>query len=125
MLVLYILQRFSIAKFEKLKIQGYISYPRTETTQYPAGFDARQLAQKIGSLGDAVLAPAALATLSAGLRPAKAGKDVGDHPPITPLSVEGARGLQGDAARLFEYIVLHFLATVRFCECGNFSKNYF
>uniref|UniRef100_A0A915HKQ5 DNA topoisomerase n=1 Tax=Romanomermis culicivorax TaxID=13658 RepID=A0A915HKQ5_ROMCU len=95
---------------EQLYTQGFISYPRTETTQYPQNFDARSLVKELES--DAVLGPLASLTLSSGLHAARKGCDVGDHPPITPMKCDSTRRLSGDQFRLFEYIVQHFLATV-------------
>ncbi len=59
--------------------------------------------------------------LETGLSRPKEGVDVGDHPPITPVTAarESAKpsqrhsgGLTGDADRLYELIMRHFLATL-------------
>jgi len=43
----------------------------------------------------------------------RGGKDVGDHPPITPTNKTPSReSLKGDEWRLYEYVARHFLATV-------------
>lgn len=63
---------------EKLYTQGYISYPRTETTQYPANFDFRSvLNQQVrsNSWGDHVQR-----LLNGEMQTPRKGVDVGDHP---------------------------------------------
>ncbi|XP_016146156.1 DNA topoisomerase 3-beta-1 [Sinocyclocheilus grahami] len=68
---------------ERLYTQGYISYPRTETTHYPENFDLKgTLKQQANSSfwGETVKA-----LLSEGINRPKKGVDVGDHPPITPM----------------------------------------
>uniref|UniRef100_A0A8C7Z3V8 DNA topoisomerase n=1 Tax=Oryzias sinensis TaxID=183150 RepID=A0A8C7Z3V8_9TELE len=68
---------------ERLYTQGYISYPRTETTQYPENFDLKgTLRQQANS---PMWAEEVKALLSAGLNRPRKGNDVGDHPPITPM----------------------------------------
>ena len=42
----------------------------------------------------------------------RGGKDCGDHPPITPCRSVGVTELSGDDWRLYEYIALHFIATL-------------
>jgi len=43
----------------------------------------------------------------------KRGKDVGDHPPITPVKSASATSVGGgDYWRLYDYICRHFIATV-------------
>ncbi len=45
--------------------------------------------------------------------PPKKGKDVGDHPPITPVKSANASSVGGgDSWRLYDYICRHFIATV-------------
>ena len=95
---------------ERLYTQGYISYPRTETTHYPENFDLKgtlKQQQSHGHWGDA-----ARELLSAGLSKPRKGYDAGDHPPITPMSPATEAELGGDAWRLYDYIVRHFIATV-------------
>ncbi|TRY93579.1 hypothetical protein DNTS_005181 [Danionella cerebrum] len=68
---------------ERLYTQGYISYPRTETTHYPENFDLKgTLKQQANSSfwGETVKA-----LLSEGINRPRKGADAGDHPPITPM----------------------------------------
>jgi len=40
------------------------------------------------------------------------GHDAGDHPPITPMRLATHNELDGDAWRIYDYVVRHFIATV-------------
>lgn len=97
---------------EKLYTQGYISYPRTETTQYPESFDLkatlRQQANNI-NWSDVVKA-----LLTEGINRPRKGQDVGDHPPITPMRSATEAELGSDGWRLYEYITRHFIATISY-----------
>lgn len=95
---------------ERLYTQGYISYPRTETTSYPANFDLMGVLkqqQHSDEWGSDVKE-----LLKNGMNKPKQGKDVGDHPPITPMRLASRKELEGDAWRLYDYITRHFIATV-------------
>ncbi|XP_055640990.1 DNA topoisomerase 3-beta [Toxorhynchites rutilus septentrionalis] len=94
---------------EKLYTRGYISYPRTETTQYPANFDLRgvvKLLQHSSDFGEEAK------LLIGDMNSARKGTDVGDHPPITPMKLASRNELDGDTWRVYDYICRHFLATV-------------
>ncbi|XP_003225161.1 DNA topoisomerase 3-beta-1 [Anolis carolinensis] len=95
---------------ERLYTQGYISYPRTETTHYPENFDLK------GSLrqqaNNPYWAETVKALLAEGINKPRKGHDAGDHPPITPMRAASEAELGGDGWRLFEYITRHFIATV-------------
>ncbi len=87
-------------------MQGYISYPRTETTHYPENFDImgvlkqfRQSAewgadvQNLMSQGlhlehvySFVINKTFYVNYAGFIHPRK-GQDVGDHPPITPMVI--------------------------------------
>lgn len=41
----------------------------------------------------------------------RAGHNAGDHPPIAPMRC--TTELSGDAARIYDYVAQHFIATVR------------
>ena len=43
---------------------------------------------------------------------ARKGEDVGDHPPITPMTLAGRESFDHDSWRLYDYIVRHFIGTV-------------
>ncbi|CAJ0586552.1 unnamed protein product, partial [Mesorhabditis spiculigera] len=93
---------------EHLYTQGYISYPRTETTSYPSNFDLQgTLAQQTG---DPRWGSIARKVLADGIKRPKSGEDKGDHPPITPMKPRG--GLSGDMLRIYEYVTQHFIATL-------------
>jgi DNA topoisomerase III len=96
---------------ERLYLSGYLSYPRTESTTYPASFDI------VGTLKEQAddhrwgvyvreLLQAGRNTTSRG------GVDMGDHPPITPCRSARSNELLGDMARIYELVVRHFIASV-------------
>lgn len=96
---------------ERLYIQGYISYPRTESTAYPQGFDLKgtlRIQRKhpvwgvyVGELLDGVME-----------RP-RGGRDQGDHPPITPMEAASESRIGGgDAWRLYDFVTRHFIASL-------------
>uniref|UniRef100_A0A673NN44 DNA topoisomerase n=1 Tax=Sinocyclocheilus rhinocerous TaxID=307959 RepID=A0A673NN44_9TELE len=96
---------------ERLYTQGYISYPRTETTHYPENFDLKgTLKQQANSClwGEMVKA-----LLSEGINRPRKGVDSGDHPPITPMRAASESEL-GTTVRLciftFTCLILNCLA---------------
>ena len=97
---------------ERLYIQGYVSYPRTESTAYPPGFDLR------GTLATQTSHPQigehARGLLDGGERlRARGGVDAGDHPPITPAAPATESDVGGgDAWRLYDFIARRFVASV-------------
>ncbi|XP_055684588.1 DNA topoisomerase 3-beta isoform X2 [Lutzomyia longipalpis] len=94
---------------EKLYTQGYISYPRTETTQYSPNFDLHgtvRLFQSSTEFGEE-----ARGILGDFNQPRK-GVDCGDHPPITPMKCASRGDFDSDTWRVYDYICRHFLATV-------------
>ncbi|XP_066597941.1 DNA topoisomerase 3-beta-1 [Prorops nasuta] len=95
---------------ERLYTQGYISYPRTETTSYPENFDLLATLQQQKSScdwGDEVCK-----ILSNGINRPKKGHDAGDHPPITPMKTASRNSLDGDSWKIYDYITRHFIATL-------------
>ncbi|KAL2242420.1 DNA topoisomerase 3-beta isoform X2 [Sesamum indicum] len=95
---------------ERLYTQGFISYPRTESTAYPASFDYK------GTLGALARNPVwgdyVQQLLSDGYHKPRSGTDAGDHPPITPMSSATENILGHDAWKLYQYICQHFLGTL-------------
>ncbi|XP_046665335.1 DNA topoisomerase 3-beta-1 [Homalodisca vitripennis] len=95
---------------ERLYTQGYISYPRTETTHYPENFDllgVLRQQQNSSEWGADVRA-----ILTEGINKPRKGKDAGDHPPITPMKAASRTELDGESWKLYDYITRHFIATV-------------
>jgi len=96
---------------EHLYTRGFISYPRTETSSYPKDFDFHSILRQLASAGGPRHSQVATQILQTdGIVQPKHGEDKGDHPPITPMA-PGA-GLSGDHARIYDYVVSHFLATL-------------
>lgn len=98
---------------EHLYINGWISYPRTESSSYPEHFDIYEVIEQ--HVRHPEWGQVAERMLNTGLQRAKKGVDHGDHPPITPMACAVRdRDLSGSEWRLYEYIACHFIATV--CE---------
>lgn len=112
---------------ERLYLSGHISYPRTETCRYAAGFD---LAATLTAIASAVSWLPEAARLVAALEPTRMqeqlhararqdGVNAGDHPPITPVKLKtraaGAGDERGDGGAewaLYELICRHFVASL-------------
>lgn len=95
---------------ERLYTQGFISYPRTESTAYPSSYDFKGT---LGSLvSNLVWGTYVQTLLSNGYHKPRSGTDVGDHPPITPMRSANEDMLGGDAWRLYQYVCQHFLGTL-------------
>mmetsp|Transcript_30854 Transcript_30854/g.60226 ORF Transcript_30854/g.60226 Transcript_30854/m.60226 type:complete len:959 (-) Transcript_30854:157-3033(-) len=95
---------------ESLYIQGYISYPRTESTAYPQHFGILSSLKQLRHTSGVASVVAAL--LQTGITQPKKGTDAGDHPPITPCRDADEGSLTGNQWRLFQYICQHFVASV-------------
>ena len=95
---------------ERLYLSGYLSYPRTESTKYPASFDVE------GTLRDQARdhrwGSYVTELLRTGPHVGKGGVDMGDHPPITPCRHARAGELSGDQARVYDLVARHFIASV-------------
>ena len=95
---------------EHLYLNGYLSYPRTESTAYPKSFDiAATLDQQAAhpTWGNFVTE-----LLAAGFQKPKGGVDMGDHPPITPCRAARPGELHGNEAQMYELVTRHFIASV-------------
>ncbi|KAB0398027.1 hypothetical protein E2I00_005584 [Balaenoptera physalus] len=95
---------------ERLYTQGYISYPRTETTHYPESFDLKGPLRQ--QANHPYWADTVKQLLAEGINRPRKGHDAGDHPPITPMKSATEAELGGEAWRLYEYITRHFIATI-------------
>lgn len=95
---------------EKLYTQGFISYPRTETNIFPENLALSPLVEQQtlnpawGAFAQRVLEQ------PGGPNPRRGRNSDHAHPPIHPTKYTGT--LQGNEARLYEFIVRHFLACV-------------
>ena len=97
---------------EDLYMDGYISYPRTDNTVYPASLDTRQL---VGDLVKIDEFKAAAGLVGQGeLTPTRGKKETTDHPPIYPTQAVNPKRLEArsDAHRkVYELVARRFLAT--------------
>ncbi|XP_053988911.1 DNA topoisomerase 3-alpha isoform X1 [Hylaeus volcanicus] len=93
---------------EKLYTQGLISYPRTETNIFPKELNLVPLVNQ--QVNDPAWGNFAQQLLTAGLSPRQGKKSDQAHPPIHPIKY--ADNLQGNDAKVYEFVVRHFLACV-------------
>ena len=95
---------------EDLYTGGYISYPRTENTEYPKSLSLRSVLEKLkeGSFkseAEEILAQEKIV-------PSRGKRRTTDHPPIYPTAGASPEKMKGDKWKLYELIVRRFLATV-------------
>ncbi|KAI8060150.1 DNA topoisomerase [Gongronella butleri] len=95
---------------ERLYMQGYISYPRTETDQYPDNFDLDQVLHEQRRQPD--WGQFCETLLREGYTRPTGGKDVGDHPPITPMRLAMEGDLPGDMWRVYDFITRTFIGSL-------------
>ncbi|XP_014521718.1 DNA topoisomerase 3-beta isoform X1 [Vigna radiata var. radiata] len=95
---------------ERLYTQGFISYPRTESTAYPPSFDFRGVLS--AQTNNPTWGNYVHGLLTTGYQKPRLGTDAGDHPPITPMRSAAEDMLGNDAWKLYQYICQHFIGTV-------------
>ena len=95
---------------EDLYTGGYISYPRTENTEYPKSLGLRSVLEKLRESDFKKEAEEILAQET--IIPSRGKRRTTDHPPIYPTSGATSDKLKGDKWKLYELIVRRFLATV-------------
>jgi DNA topoisomerase I len=94
---------------EDLYMDGFISYPRTDNTVYPASLPVRELISSLTKIDDFSAAAGLLKGSS--LTPTRGKKETTDHPPIYPTQAVYPGALEGPKRRVYELIVRRFLAT--------------
>lgn len=95
---------------EKLYNKGFISYPRTETDQFPAAMDLKELISK--QTQDSRWGQYSNELLNGNFRTPRGGKhDDKAHPPIHPVNYVNTSALDNDKQKkVYEYVVRRFLA---------------
>ncbi|XP_047360172.1 DNA topoisomerase 3-alpha isoform X1 [Vespa velutina] len=93
---------------EKLYTQGLISYPRTETNIFPKELNLQSLVTQ--HRDSPVWGQFAQRLLEDGVSPRQGKKSDQAHPPIHPTKYSST--LRGNEAKVYEFIVRHFLACV-------------
>lgn len=94
---------------ESLYMSGYISYPRTDNTVYPATLDLRELLLELKNYPE--YAPFVDEILSKPLNPSRGDKETPDHPPVHPTKVPDKKSLDEKAWKMFDLVARRFLAT--------------
>lgn len=93
---------------ESLYQQGFISYPRTDNTVYPASINLKEIVEIV--LQDKDYEQIAKEILSKPLHPSRGEKETTDHPPIYPVGYSNK--LAGGEKKIYDLIVRRFLATL-------------
>ncbi|XP_076641227.1 topoisomerase 3-alpha isoform X2 [Halictus rubicundus] len=91
---------------EKLYTQGLISYPRTETNIFPKELNLVPLVNQ--QKNSSAWGDFAHQLLEEGLNPRQGKKTDQAHPPIHPIKFSNS--LAGNEAKVYEFVVRHFLA---------------
>ncbi len=93
---------------EYLYVNGFISYPRTDNTVYPATLDTKGI---IASFLDTEFHEYAQKLLGGRLTPTRGKKETTDHPPIHPATPAKRGDLKEDEWKIYELVVRRFFAT--------------
>ncbi|RLG22792.1 DNA topoisomerase I [Methanosarcinales archaeon] len=94
---------------ENLYTNGYISYPRTDNTVYPASLNLKSV---LKFLSKTEFREYVKQLLGDTLKPTRGKKETTDHPPIYPSSPASREELSGKEWKIYELVVRRFLATL-------------
>jgi DNA topoisomerase-3 len=110
---------------EKLYQSGVMSYPRTETDQFPQTMNLQELVRIQTGSSDGSIAQYANGLLAGGSnnmrRPRDGGHNDKAHPPIHPTAIP-TQTLQGNAKKIYDFVTRHFLACVSHDAQGQASE---
>jgi DNA topoisomerase-1 len=96
---------------ESLYMKGFLSYPRTDNTQYPPSLPLKDYVAKLtrsrelGHLAERILEQPSL-------QPTKGKKTDAAHPPITPTEAASKSDLPLEEWKVYELVARRFLATL-------------
>ena len=94
---------------EQLYTKGWISYPRTETDQFPRDFDLHSLITK--QTQDSNWGSYAQGLLDGAFRTPRSGRNNDQaHPPIHPVNWVNRSTLTADERKVYEFVTRRFLA---------------
>ena len=94
---------------EALYTKGWISYPRTETDQFPRDFDLHSLIRK--QVQDNNWGEYAQGLINGGFRTPRSGRNNDQaHPPIHPVNYVNPGTLSLDEKKVYEFVTRRFLA---------------
>jgi DNA topoisomerase-1 len=94
---------------EDLYMDGFVSYPRTDNTVYPASLPVRELVQQMVRIAEF---ESGAFVLDGPMQPTRGKKETTDHPPIHPTQAIHPNALgDGPKRRVYELIVRRFIAT--------------
>lgn len=93
---------------EYLYVNGFISYPRTDNTVYPATLDTKGIME---SFLNTEFHEYAQKLLNGTLTPTRGKKETTDHPPIHPATPVKRSELREDEWKIYELVVRRFFAT--------------
>lgn len=96
---------------EDLYTGGYISYPRTENTEYPRTLGLRGVLERLKESDD-FKKEASEILAQEKISPSRGKRRTTDHPPIYPTAAASSKKMKGDKWKLYELIVRRFLATL-------------
>jgi len=95
---------------EDLYTNGYISYPRTDNTVYPASLDLKGILEELLKTPFKEDAERLLAQEK--ITSSRGKTQTTDHPPIHPAAPATEKQLTGDKWKVYEMVVRRFMATV-------------
>lgn len=95
---------------EALYNRGFISYPRTDNTVYPAGLSLRSVLEMLKGTSFKDLAEKLL--LKEKLVPTRGKKQATDHPPIYPSGIASRSELTADEWKVYDLVSRRFMATL-------------
>ena len=96
---------------ESLYMNGYISYPRTDNTVYPASIDLKGIAKMLGSVD--IFKDASREILNQSkIIPSRGKKRTTDHPPIYPTSAAKRDALSEEEWKLYELVARRFICSL-------------
>ncbi|OPX62918.1 MULTISPECIES: DNA topoisomerase I [unclassified Methanoregula] len=95
---------------EDLYMNGFISYPRTDNTVYPASLDINGILKTL--LSSPFRKDVEWIQKNRRAEPTRGKKSTTDHPPIHPTGAATREQLGDDAFRIYELVLRRFLATL-------------
>jgi DNA topoisomerase-1 len=95
---------------EDLYMNGFISYPRTDNTVYPASLDLTGILKTL--LSSPFRKDVEWIQKNRRPEPTRGKKSTTDHPPIHPTGAATREQLGDDAFRIYELVLRRFLATL-------------